>query len=54
MSNKANKQAKLIVEQLENNAEFVEMITEAAKPENMSEPMTFEEFEQWLSLPQQH
>jgi hypothetical protein len=36
-----------IIEQLENNSDFVDIITEASK--NMSAPMTFEEFKTLLN-----
>lgn len=51
MSQNTDKQVKLITEQLENNQEFAQLITEAAKEENMSAPVSAEEFVQWLNQP---
>jgi Asp-tRNA(Asn)/Glu-tRNA(Gln) amidotransferase C subunit len=54
MSKLTEQKVKKLAEQLENNPEFVDMVLEAAQPENMSEPMTMEEFRKWLKVPPKH
>jgi hypothetical protein len=54
MSTNKDKQIKLLTEKLENNQEFAQMIQESAAEQNMSAPVSAEDFIAWLNqTPQQ-